>query len=252
MPRDSEVKVAAALSQDLERILVIVAHPDDAEFWVGGTIAGWADARVEVTYCVLTNGDAGGFDPSLPRDEIPRIRQAEQQKAAAVLGVSDVQFLSLAEGDLRPNSRELHVELVRVIRRVRPQVVVTWSPEWNWQRFRSCHPDHLATGAAVLAAIYPDAGNPFALGWLRDNEGLEAWTVREAWLLNSPLREVNHYVDITATFDRKVAAVRAHASQVKDLDTLADRLRERIAGNTAAAGLPEGRLAEAFQVVVTG
>ncbi len=250
--RDLEVKVAARLSQNLERVLVVVAHPDDAEFWAAGTIAGWTDAGVEVTYCVLTDGDAGGFDPSLPRDEIPRIRQAEQQKAAASLGVRNVQFLSLAEGDLRLNSGDLHVELVRVIRRVRPQVVVTWSPEWNWQRFRSCHPDHLATGAAVLAAIYPDAGNSFALTWLRDNEELGAWTVRQAWLLNSPLREVNHYVDITETFDRKVAAVRAHESQVKDPDALADRLRARIADNTAAAGLPEGRLAEAFQIVVTG
>ena len=130
--------------------------------------------------------------------------------------------------------------------------MVTWSPEWNWQRFRSCHPDHLATGAAALAAIYPDAGNPFALSQLKEQEGLDAWTVPEVWLINSPAREVNHYVDITETFDRKVAAVRAHASQVKDPDKLADRLRERIAPNTAAAGLPDGRLAEAFQAVVTG
>jgi LmbE family N-acetylglucosaminyl deacetylase len=87
---------------------------------------------------------------------------------------------------------------------------------------------------------------------LKEQEGLEAWTVPEVWLINSPAREVNHYVDITDTFDRKVAAVQAHASQIKDPDKLADRLRERIAANTAAAGLPEGRLAEAFQVVVTG
>jgi LmbE family N-acetylglucosaminyl deacetylase len=146
----------------------------------------------------------------------------------------------------------LQEELVRVVRRVRPERVVTWSPEWNWQRFRSCHPDHLATGAATLAAIYPDAGNPFALPHLLADEGLEPWTVREVWLLNSPEREVNHHVDITDTFDRKVAAVRSHASQIKDPDRLAERLRQRIAANTAAAGLPEGRLAEAFQVVVTG
>ena len=244
--------MAGQPDQEPERVLVAVAHPDDAEFWVGGTIAGWSDAGVEVTYCVLTNGDAGGFDPSLPRDELPYIRQSEQQKAAAILGVHDVQFFNLTEGELRQNSRSLHTDLVRLIRQVRPQVVVTWSPEWNWQRFRSCHPDHLTTGTAVLTAIYPYAGNPFALPHLRTNEGLEPWTVREAWLLNSPQREVNHYVDITATFDRKVTAVRAHASQVKDPATLADRLRQRIAPNTAAAGLPEGRLAEAFQVVVTG
>jgi LmbE family N-acetylglucosaminyl deacetylase len=245
-------KLASLPDQDVERVLVAVAHPDDAEFWAGGTIARWTDAGVEVTYCILTNGDAGGYDPALLREEIPRIRQAEQQKAAALLGVHDVRFSSLAEGELRRDSRDLHLELVGTIRQVRPQVVVTWSPEWNWQRFRSCHPDHLATGRAVLTAIYPDAGNQFALPHLRDDEGLEPWTVREAWLLNSPQREVNHYVDITETFDRKVAAVRAHASQIKDPNTLADRLRERIARNTTAAGLPDGRLAEAFQVVVTG
>jgi LmbE family N-acetylglucosaminyl deacetylase len=244
--------VTALTDRDLERVLVAVAHPDDAEFWAGGTIARWADAGVEVTYCVLTNGDAGGFSPSLPRGELPRVRQTEQQQAAGVLGVQKVQFLDLPEGGLRDSPHDLHVELVQVIRRVRPQMVVTWSPEWNWQRFRSCHPDHLATGAAVLSAIYPDAGNPFAFPELLDSEGLQLWTVREPWLIDSPEREVNHYVDITATLDRKVAAVLAHASQVKEPGTLADRLRERIAPNTAAAGLAEERLAEAYQVVVTG
>jgi len=237
---------------DVERVLVVVAHPDDAEFWAGGTIAGWTDAGVEVTYCVLTDGDAGGFDPDVPRSEIPRIRRAEQQEAAALLGVHEVRFLGLAEGGVTHAGRDLHEDLVRVIRQVRPQRVLTWSPEWNWQRFRSCHPAHLATGAAVLTAIYPDASNPFALIHLRQDERLEGWTVQEAWLINSPGREINHFVDITETFARKVAAVQAHASQVQDPGTLAERLRERIADNTAAAGLPADRLAEAFQVVMTG
>ena len=237
---------------DVERVLVVVAHPDDAEFWAGGTIARWTDAGIEVTYCVLTDGDAGGFDPDVPRSEIPRIRRAEQQEAASLLGVHEVRFLGLAEGGVTNAGRGLHEDLVRVIRQVRPQRVLTWSPEWNWQRFRSCHPAHLATGAAVLTAIYPDASNPFALIHLRQDERLEGWTVREAWLINSPGREINQFVDITETFARKVAAVQAHASQVQDPGTLAERLRERIAGNTAAAGLPGGRLAEAFQVVMTG
>ena len=238
--------------QAVDRVLVIVAHPDDAEFWAGGTIALWADAGNEVTYCVLSDGEGGGFDPAVPRSQVPQIRRAEQAEAAALLGVKDVRFFGLDEGGFRQGDPELHLELVRVIRQVRPQRVVTWSPEWNWQRFRSCHPDHLATGAAVLTAIYPDAGNQFALAQLKEQEGLDGWTVGEVWLINSPAREINHYVDITETFHRKVAAVRAHASQVKDPDKLADRLRERIAPNTAAAGLLEGRLAEAFQVVATG
>jgi LmbE family N-acetylglucosaminyl deacetylase len=238
--------------REVERVLVVAAHPDDAEFWLGGTIAGWADRGIEVSYCVLTDGDGGGFDPSIPREEIPRLRRAEQRQAAEILGVKAVRFLGLAEEGLRGVRAELHEELVRVIRQVRPQRVVTWSPEWNWQRFRSCHPDHLATGTATLEAIYPDASNLFALLHLRDDKELEPWTVREVWLINSPERELNHYVDITGTFDRKVAAVREHTSQIKDPETLTIRLRERIARNTAAAGLAEGKLAEAFQVVATG
>jgi LmbE family N-acetylglucosaminyl deacetylase len=244
--------VAALPDDEVERVLLVVAHPDDAEFWAGGTIAGWTAAGAAVSYCVLTDGDAGGFDAAVPRADIPSIRRAEQREAAALLGVREVRFLGLAEDDLQHGGPRMHEDLVRMIRQVRPQRVVTWSPERNWQRFRSSHPAHLATGAAALAAIYPDAGNPFALTHLLRDEGLDAWTVREAWLLNSPPREVNHYVDITATFERKVAAVKAHASQVADPAALAERLRERIAPNTAAAGLPEGRLAEAFQLVVTG
>jgi LmbE family N-acetylglucosaminyl deacetylase len=238
--------------QEIERVLALIAHPDDVEFWFGGTVAYWTEAGIAVTYCVLTDGESGGFDPSVSRSEIPGIRRAEQERAAAVLGVKDVRFLGLREGQLQPGNAELHRELVRTIRQVRPQRVVTWSPEWNWQRFRSCHPDHLATGTLALQAIYPDAGNPFALTSLREDEGLEAWTVDEVWLINSPAREINHYVDITDTFDRKVAAVRAHESQTGNRTNLADELRQRIAANTAAAGLAHGRLAEAFQVVRTG
>jgi LmbE family N-acetylglucosaminyl deacetylase len=233
---------------DPRRALAVIAHPDDAEFWAGGTIAAWTAAGVEVSYLVLTDGEAGGFDPNVPRSEIPRVRRAEQQKAAAVLGVNDVRFLGRNEGGLLATSPDLHVELVRAIRGVRPQRLITWSPEWNWQRFRSCHPDHLAAGTLALHAVYPDAGNPFALPFLREREGLEPWTVEEIWLINSP--QVNHSVDITDTFERKVAAVRAHESQTAHRDDIAAHLRARIVANTAAAGLPEGRLAEAFQVVL--
>ena len=120
--------------------------------------------------------------------------------------MSEVKFFGLGEQSLLDDRLELDENLVRVIRQARPRRVVTWSPEWNWKRFRSCHPDHLATGAAALTAIYPDAGNPFALTYPREEEGLEPWTVPEVWLINSPEREVNHYVDITGTFDRKAAA----------------------------------------------
>lgn len=130
---------------EVERVLVIVAHPDDAEFWAGGIIARWVNAGVAVTYCVLTDGETGGYDASIPREDMPHIRRAEQQKAAAALGVQDIRFFGLAEGELRPSDINLRRELVALIRAVRPERIITWSPEWNWQRFRSCHPDHRAT-----------------------------------------------------------------------------------------------------------
>jgi LmbE family N-acetylglucosaminyl deacetylase len=232
---------------EVERALVIVAHPDDAEFWAGGTIAAWSDAGVKVTYLVLTDGDAGGFDRSLARTDLPRIRRQEQRDAAAIVGSDDVRFLGRPEGSLS-DAAALRPELVRVIRQVRPQRVLTWSPEWNWTRFRtSCHADHRATGELALTAIYPDAGNRFAHPQLLEDEGLEPWNVPEIWLING--REPNHYVDVTDVFDRKIAALRAHASQTAQPNRLVNNMRERIAPNTAAAGLPEGRYAEAFQIV---
>ncbi len=128
--------------------LVIVAHPNDAEFWAGGTIAVWSAAGCKVSYLLLTDGDARGFDRRLPRSEPPSIRRQEQREAATILGSDDVRFLGKPEGSLT-DATALRPELVRVIREVRPQRVLTWSPEWNWARFRtSCHADHRATGEA--------------------------------------------------------------------------------------------------------
>ncbi len=139
--------------RDVERVLAIVAHPDDAEFWFGGTIALWTDEGIQVTYCVLTDGSGGGFDPGVPRSEIPHIRRAEQQEAAKLLGVSEVKFFGLDEQSLLDGRRELHANLVRVIRQVRPQRVVTWSPEWNWKRLRSSHPDHRTALVAQAGTV---------------------------------------------------------------------------------------------------
>jgi len=235
---------------DVERALVVIAHPDDAEFWAAGTIAQWTDAGTDLTYCVLTDGENGSHDPGITAEQIPAVRREEQRKAAGLLKVGDVRFMGLNEGLIDPASRELHERLVRLIREVRPQRVMTWSPEWNWERFRSCHPDHLATGEATLRAVYPDAGNRLALRSLYEDEGLDGWTVREAWLLNSP--RVNRCVDITGTFARKAAAVAAHRSQVIGRRDLAGDLLARAAAVAAEGALPDGRLAEAFLVVSTG
>ena len=118
--------------QKIERALVVVAHPDDVDFWAGGTVACWTSAGIGVTYCVLTDGDSGGFDPRIPRAAIPDIRRDEQEAAAAVLGVSDVRFLGYPDGRLEP-SYALRRDITRLIRQVRPARLLTWSPEWSWR-----------------------------------------------------------------------------------------------------------------------
>jgi LmbE family N-acetylglucosaminyl deacetylase len=229
--------------------LVIAAHPDDIDFGAAGTVAAWSDAGVEVTYCVVTDGDAGGFDPSVPRSEIPAIRRREQEAAGRVTGAREVIWLGYQDGRLEA-TLGLRRDLARVIRQVRPDRVLSPSPERNYERVFASHPDHLAAGEAALCAVYPDARNPFAFPELAA-EGLEAHVVREVWLMADAHADM--WVDITATLDRKVAALRCHASQEVDRDgNLQKRLREWAAANSAAAGWADGRLAEAFRRVPTG
>jgi LmbE family N-acetylglucosaminyl deacetylase len=235
----------AATGPEVERALCVLAHPDDVDFGSSGTVATWTSAGTEVTYCIVTDGDAGGFDPSVPRADIPGIRRAEQEAAAAEVGVFDVRFLGYRDGALMP-SLELRRDISRIIRQVRPQRVVMQSPEIIWRRMAASHPDHRAAGEATLAAVYPDARNPYAHPQLLLDEGLEAWTVREIWL--SPAPKPERYVDVTDTFDRKLAALGAHASQTGHMSDLEDIVRGWLSENARAAGLPTGRLAEAFAV----
>ena len=234
------------VDSEIERVLVVTAHPDDVDFGAAGTVAGWTRAGLEVTYAIVTNGDAGGFDPDVPRSQIPAIRQAEQRAAAACVGVEDVRFLGYVDGELTV-SHDLRRDISRVIRQVRPQRMLCQSPERNWQRLQGSHPDHLAAGEAAIQAVYPDARNPFAHMSLLNDEGLDAWTVPEVWVMASDRSE--HYVDITDTFDAKIAALRSHVSQTAHVDTLEEFVRSWAGRNAAAGGLPEGRLAEAFMVV---
>ncbi|MDA8435179.1 MAG: PIG-L family deacetylase [Actinomycetales bacterium] len=232
---------------ELTRVLVVTAHPDDVDFGASGTVAGWVDAGVAVTYCVVTDGDAGGFDPSVPRSEIPVIRRREQVAAAAAVGVTDVRFLGYRDGELTV-SHGLRRDISRVIRQVRPERMLIQTPERNWERIPATHPDHMASGEAAIQAVYPDARNPFAHPSLLDDEGLEAWSVREVWVMGH--HTLTHYVDITENFPRKLAALRAHESQTGHLEDLEGFVRGWNARTAEAAGLPEGRLAEGFFVSV--
>jgi LmbE family N-acetylglucosaminyl deacetylase len=230
----------------VERILVVMAHPDDVDFGLGGTVATWTDAGVEVSYCMVTSGDAGGFDPDFPRNEIAGIREAEQRAAAAALGVTDVRFLGYPDGQVEV-SLDLRRDIARVIREVRPQRLIAQSPERHMSRIPSAHPDHIAVGEATMCAVYPDARNPFAFV---DSLGeLEAWTVLETWVIG--MERVNHYVDVTETFDRKKAALLEHKSQIKSPDELHNLLDWWLGGNAEAAGWPKGKYAEAFWVIDT-
>jgi LmbE family N-acetylglucosaminyl deacetylase len=231
---------------DVERVLVVTAHPDDVDFGVGGTIALWTQAGVEVAYCIVTNGDAGGFDPAVPRSEIASIRQAEQRAAAKVLGVENVTYLGYPDGQLTV-TLELRRDISRVIRQFRPERVVAQSPSRNWQRVYASHPDHMATGEATMCAVYPDSRNPFAHPELLNDEGLEPWSVAETWIAQGP--DSDYYVDITDHIATKVKALQAHTSQTSHLDDLEERLRMWAGANALAAGAAEGRLAEAFRVV---
>ena len=232
----------------VERVLVVVAHPDDVDFGSAGTIATWTEEGLDVSYCIVTDGDAGGFDPDVPRADIGGIRQNEQRAAAKVLGVEDVTFLGYPDGRLEV-SLDLRRDISRVIRQKRPQRVVLQSPERNWDRIYASHPDHMAAGEAALCAVYPDARNPFTHLELAE-EGLEAWTVGEVWVMSRGA-DANRYVDVTDVFHRKVEALLAHESQTGHMDNLEDMLRMWLTMNAQAAGYPDGRLAEAFKVLDT-
>lgn len=233
---------------EVERILVVTAHPDDVDFGSAGSVARWVDAGAEVAYCIVTDGDAGGFDPAVPRSEIGGIRQAEQLAAAKAVGVTDVTFLGYPDGRLEA-TLDLRRDISRVIRQLRPRRVVTQSPERSYARIYASHPDHLATGEATLCAVYPDARNPFAHTELLADEGLEAWTVEEVLIAGGKRPDV--FVDITDTFDRKMEALLSHVSQHPEPDGLEERMRAWGLMNGQAGGLPEGRLAEVYRYVST-
>lgn len=231
-----------------ERALVVVAHPDDVDFGAGGTVAAWTDSGTTVTYCICTDGDAGGFDPAVPRDQIGGIRQGEQRAAAKEVGVEDVVFLGYPDGRLAATF-DLRRDISRVIRQVRPQRLVMQSPEINWERVGASHPDHRAAGEAALAAVYPDARNPFTHLELAA-EGLQAWSVPEVWVMAAGAG-ADRWVDVTDTFDRKVEALRRHVSQTGHMDDLEGMLRGWLGRNASLGGLADGRLAESFRVVDT-
>ncbi len=231
--------------------LVVVAHPDDAEFGCGGTIAAWASEGWEVTLVICTDGSAGGPDGATEvtaeaRKRLNATRKAEQRAAADVLGISEVVFLDLPDGQLEPTIA-LRREIVRQIRRTRAYRFVCQSPDRVWTpsyaigRF---HPDHLAAATAALAAVYPAAQNSWDFPELLA-EGLAPSKVKELYVVGAP--HLNYATDISATMEQKLAALRCHVSQLgEDQIELAKRMREWAAERGEPFGVP---MAETFHKV---
>lgn len=211
-----------------QNILVILAHPDDPEFFCGATLARWARAGHRITYCLLCCGDKG-WNPSTPPDmtskDLCAIRRGEQQRAAQVLGVDVVEFLDRHDGYLVPDL-PLRRDIVRVIRRIRPHVLVTCDPQNLFASYGLNHPDHRAAGQAVLDAVFPAAGNPFYFPELLE-ENLPPHMPREVWVTLTQQADVT--IDVTDHYDLRISAVLQHRSQIADEARLVQRLRSRMA-----------------------
>jgi LmbE family N-acetylglucosaminyl deacetylase len=224
---------------EVHRILVIVAHPDDAEFGCAGSTARWVGEGREVFYCLLTNGNRGSDDPAMTPERLAGIRENEQRAAARALGVQDTIFLGYPDGELE-DTREARRDVVRAIRRVRPERIVAQSPFPSLNPYIG-HRDHRHAGRLALDAVYPYARDRLHFPELLA-EGWQPHKVREVYLMGH--EEPDLIVDITGTMEQKLAALRCHASQLKDFAGVEARVRER----AADIGKPHGyTYAEGFR-----
>ncbi len=210
----------------LDKVMVILAHPDDPEFFCGATIAKFAKEGKRIRYCMLTCGDKGSDDPGMTHDALCDIRHEEQAQAAAVLGVTDLVWLNYPDGELVP-TLEARLRVAREIRTFKPDIVITCDPTRVITAFGTInHPDHRAAGQIALDAIMPGAGNRMYFTELLA-EGLEPHQVKEVYIAGAEHSDT--FIDVSGTFDLKIAALREHKSQIKDFDGLEKRLRARMA-----------------------
>lgn len=210
-----------------KKILVILAHPDDPEFFCGATIARWCAAGHEVRYCLLTKGQKGAPDLSRTAEELAELRVVEQNNAASFLGVKSVEFMDYVDGEVIPDL-EMRKKIVRVIRKWQPEILVSSDPLNLFPTdTRINHPDHRAAGQAVVDAAFPAAGNPMFYPELIRDEGLEPHSVEEIWL--SATAQGNFAINVIDTFESKLKAIMCHASQTGgDAEGIGNWLRTRI------------------------
>jgi LmbE family N-acetylglucosaminyl deacetylase len=221
-----------------ESAMVIVAHPDDPEFTVAGTVAAWTAAGCRVTYVVCTDGNTGSHEPGMTRERLADIRRAEQRAACATLGVGDVIFLGYDDGQLQP-TLELRRDLVQVIRRVKPEVLITWDPTTLFIGDDYInHPDHRAAAQAALDATAPASAMP--LLW---PEAGAPHRVRQVYISGND--RPNVWVDVTGTIEQKILALKQHTSQVGDWDPT-EMIKEWAADTGKEKGLA---YAESYRVI---
>jgi LmbE family N-acetylglucosaminyl deacetylase len=211
---------------DALRVLAVMAHPDDPEFFCGGTIARWSAEGNHISYCLLTHGERGADNAETDPQELARRRVLEQRAAADLLGVKQVWFLDHPDGYLLPNL-ELRKDITRILRQVRPHTVITSDPTNYFPgRLRINHPDHRAAGEAVLAAVFPAVRSSLYFPELETQEGLKPHKVRTVFVAGA--QHPNTTIDVTEFMDLKLAAIAEHASQIDDLKALQERIRDRM------------------------
>jgi LmbE family N-acetylglucosaminyl deacetylase len=213
------------MTEEKQRILVVVAHPDDPEFFCGATLAKWAREGAEIRYLLLTCGDKGSDNPEVTPESLCADRQVEQRSAANVIGVKDITFLNYMDGELF-NTLDVRRAIVREIRRFKPHVVVTNDPTtYIRNNLGINHVDHRTAGAATLDATFPAAGNRMYFPELLA-EGLEPHAPKEVWL--TVTQEPTVWVTVNDTLEIKLAALREHKSQIKKPEELDKRIRDRL------------------------
>jgi len=226
------------------RFMVIVAHPDDADFGPAGTAARWIDEGSTGWLVCCTSGDQGGEDPDADPLERAALREKEQRAAAVIVGYEGVTFLHAPDGALA-NDLPLREQLVREIRTFKPEAVFATDPDTIFYKGGGInHTDHRAAGIAAVDAVYPAARNPMAFPWLAKS-GLAAHRVRRVYLFWS--ERADTWVDVTTTIGRKIDALRAHASQIREPEALEQRIRDWAAEEGQAIGVAA---AEALRLVV--
>jgi len=225
-----------------KNVLVIAAHPDDIEFSCSGTAAKWANEGSEVIFVLCTSGESGSHDLEMPPEKLVPIRQSEQKCASEILGIKEVVFLDYPDGTMI-NSLELRKEITKLIRKYRPDAVLTWDPSRRYSGTSYLnHPDHIVVGEACLAALMPACDSPFIFPELMA-EGFEPFKVYDVYLFG--VESPNVWIDISEMIEKKIQSIKCHKSQFGDwINEMPDYVRSSAKSRGKDQGIP---YAEAFR-----